>query len=247
MYSIDTLNDRISCVAAWNRKREFKIELYDQLARIGSALASGRRLELLDLLAQGERTVESLSVETQQPVANISQHLQVLRRARLVEVRREGTYAFYRMADKTVVDLWTTFRRTGENQLSEVRELVNSFFRHRETLQAISKEELRKRLDDPSLLVMDVRPSSEYIAGHIEGARSIPIEELRSRLTELPKSRKIVAYCRGPYCIFADEAVELLRSKGFKALRLETGFPEWMVEGYPVSEGLTPSTNPARS
>jgi rhodanese-related sulfurtransferase len=217
-------------------KREFKIELYDQLSRIGNALANGRRLELLDLLVQGERTVESLSTETEQPVANVSQHLQVLRRAHLVEVRREGTYAFYRVADNAVIDLWMTFRRTGENQLSEIRELVNAFFRRRDDLQAISQEELKTRLDDPTLVVIDVRPTSEYESGHIRGARSIPIEELRSRLAELPKSRKIVAYCRGPYCVFADEAVEVLRAKGFKAFRLDTGFPEWVMEGNPTSQ-----------
>jgi len=227
-------------------KREFKIELYDQLSRIGNALANGRRLELLDLLVQGERTVESLSTETEQPVANVSQHLQVLRRAHLVEVRREGTYAFYRVADKAVIDLWMTFRRTGENQLSEIRELVNAFFRRRDALQAISQEELRNRLDDPTLVVVDVRPASEYESGHIRGARSIPVEELRSRLAELPKSRKIVAYCRGPYCVFADEAVELLRAKGFKVFRLETGFPEWMIEGNPIAQ-VSPETQPARN
>ncbi len=228
-------------------KREFKLQLYDELARIGNALASGRRLELLDLLSQGERTVESLSTETEQPIANVSQHLQVLRRCRLVKVRRTGTYAFYRMADSAVVNLWTTFRQTGENQLSEVRELLNSFFHHREAFQAISQEDLKKRLSDPSLVVLDVRPSSEFEAGHIRGARSVPIDELRSRLAELPKSRTVVAYCRGPYCVFADEAIDLLRSKGFKALRLETGFPEWMIEGYPISQGAILPTNTARS
>ncbi len=228
-------------------KRQFKVELYDQLARMGNALASGRRLELLDLLSQGERTVESLSGETEQPIANVSQHLQVLRRAHLVEVRREGTYAFYCVADKDVVNLWTTFRNTGENQLSEIRELVNSFFHHRDSLQAISPVELKRRLNDRSLVVLDVRPTSEYEAGHISGARSIPIEELRSRLAELPKSKNVVAYCRGPYCVFADEAVELLQSKGYKAVRLETGFPEWMIAGYPVSQESIPSTNHARS
>lgn len=226
-----------------SEKRAFKLELYDQLARIGNALANGRRLELLDLLAQGEHTVEFLSIETEQPIANVSQHLQVLRRAHLVEVRRQGTYAFYRIANKPVIELWTALRRTGENQLSEIQQLLTSFFKGRNALQAISQDELRKRLDDPSLVVVDVRPALEYESGHIRGARSIPIQELRSRLDELPKSRKIVAYCRGPYCIFADEAVQLLRDQGFKALRLETGFLEWMIQGNPIAQG---SSNLAR-
>jgi rhodanese-related sulfurtransferase len=127
-------------------------------------------------------------------------------------------------------------RTAGENQLSEIRELVRSFFRDRTTLQAVSQDELKRRLDDPGLIVLDVRPAAEYEAGHIPGARSIPVSELRSRLQELPRSRRIVAYCRGPHCVFADEAVELLRSKGYKAVRLTSGFPEWKVQGYPVAQ-----------
>jgi rhodanese-related sulfurtransferase/DNA-binding transcriptional ArsR family regulator len=194
-------------------------------------------LELLDLLAQGERSVESLASEIDQPIANVSQHLQVLRRAQLVAVRRSGTYAFYRLADGSVVELWMALRNTGEKQLVEIRDLIRSFFQDRNKLQAISQEELRSRLDDPALVVLDVRPLPEYEAGHIAGARSLPISELRSRLAELPRSRKIVAYCRGPHCVFADEAVDLLNSKGFKALRLESGFPEWKFQGYPIAHG----------
>jgi rhodanese-related sulfurtransferase/DNA-binding transcriptional ArsR family regulator len=216
-------------------KRQFKNDLYDRLARLGNALASGRRLELLDLLAQGERTVEALAVETNQSVANVSQHLQVLRRVQFVEVRRTGTYAFYRLGDDSVLDLWMALRNTGEKQVSEIKELVRSFLHNRKSLQAVSQEELKKRLDDPGLVVLDVRPLPEYEAGHIAGARSLPISELLSRLAELPRSRKIVAYCRGPHCVFADEAVELLHSKGFKASRLESGFPEWKVQGYPIA------------
>jgi rhodanese-related sulfurtransferase len=217
-------------------KRAFKNGLYDRLALIGNALASGRRLELLDLLAQGERSVEALSIETDQPFANVSQHLQVLRRAQLVETRREGTYVFYRLADDCVLDLWMSLRNTGERQVSEIRELLRSFFRDRSELQAISQEELKSRLEDPGLVVLDVRPMPEYEAGHIAGARSVPVSELRSRLRELPRSRKIVAYCRGPHCVFADEAVQLLRSKGYQAFRLESGFPEWKIRGYPITD-----------
>ncbi len=223
-----------------NTKRQFKNALYDQLARFGNALANGRRLELIDLLAQGERTVESLATETEQPLANVSQHLQVLRRARLVESRRAGTFVHYRLANKGVIAFWTEFRRTGESQLSEVREMVRTFFEHRERLHAITQSELKKRLADPGLVVLDVRPESEFDAGHIRGARSIPITELRSRLSELPRSREIVAYCRGPYCVFADEALDLLLAKGFRAHRLESGFPEWLASGLPVAGGSLP-------
>ncbi len=227
-------------------KREFKNGLYDRLALIGTALASGRRLELLDLLAQGERSVEALAAETDQPFANVSQHLQVLRRAQLVETRREGTYVFYRLADDCVLALWMSLRNTGERQLSEIRELLRSFFYERSELQAISQEELKNRLEDPGFVVLDVRPMPEYEAGHIAGARSVPVSELRSRLRELPRSRKIVAYCRGPHCIFADEAVQLLRSKGYQAFRLESGFPEWKIQGYPITGGTAAITTEQR-
>lgn len=215
-------------------KREFKNELYDRLAQIGNALASGRRLQLLDLLAQGERSVEALANELDQPIANISQHLQVLRRAQLLEVRRAGTYAFYRLADDSVLQLWLALRDTGEKQLSEIRELVRSFLQTRDTLQAISQDQLEKRLEDPGLVILDVRPVPEYEAGHIAGARCIPIAELRARVKELPRSQNVVAYCRGPFCVYADEAVEFLCSEGFKAVRLASGFPEWKLKGYPV-------------
>ncbi len=229
-------------------KRQFKIDLYDQLARLGNAMANGRRLELIDLLAQGERSVESLSSETEQAIANVSQHLQVLRRARLVDSRRVGTYVYYRLANKEIAAFWASFRHTGESQLSEVRELVRAFFEHRDRFQAISQKELRKRLGDPGLVVVDVRPASEYESGHIAGARSIPIGELRSRLSEIPKTCEVVAYCRGPHCVFADDAVRLLHSKGFEASRLDSGFPEWSLSGYPVSTGESQdrATSPAR-
>jgi rhodanese-related sulfurtransferase/DNA-binding transcriptional ArsR family regulator len=222
-------------------KRKFKNELYDRLALVGNALASGRRLELLDLLAQGERSVETLAAETDQPFANVSQHLQVLRRAQLVEARRQGTYAIYRLSDDSVLELWLSLRKTGEKQVSEIGELLRSFFRGRSELQAISQEELNKRLDDPGLAVLDVRPAPEYEAGHIAGARSIPISELRARLRELRRSRKIVAYCRGPHCVFADEAVEFLKSRRYRAFRLESGFPEWKLRGYPITAGPSPN------
>ena len=218
-----------------SRKRRFKNELYDQFARLAKAMASGRRLELIDLLAQGPQTVEALAEETDQSVANTSQHLQVLRQARLVETSRRGNYVHYRLADDQILGLWTALRSAGEVRLAEVGSLVETFMSDRASLQPVSQDELRKRLEHREVIILDVRPVSEYNAGHIAGARSIPISELNSRLHELPKSRRIVAYCRGPYCVFADEAVMRLRTKGYKAFPLEGGFPEWKLRGLPVT------------
>lgn len=225
------------------QKRQFKNELYDQFARLPKALASGRRLELVDLLAQGDRAVDALASETGQSVANTSQHLQALRRARLVETTRSGNHIYYRLADQRVVQLWLALQAVGEARLAEIGSLVQSFLGDRGQLQAVGCDELRRRLDDRRVVVLDVRPELEYRAGHIAGARSIPIGELKKRLKELPKSSAIVAYCRGPYCVFADEAVALLRARGYRASRLESGFPEWAAMGLPtaaVQEGGAP-------
>lgn len=213
------------------RKRKFKDSLFDQFARIGKALSSGRRLELLELLAQGERSVEELAAEAEMAVANASQHLQILRQARLVEARRDGNFIRYRLADEQVLRLLLGLRQLGESRLAEVDQLVNTVLADRTGLEPISCAELRRRLSDGTVLVIDVRPALEYEAGHIAGAKSIPIRELQKRLRELPKSKMVVAYCRGPYCVFADEAVGLLRKKGYQAQRLEVGFPEWQVQG----------------
>jgi rhodanese-related sulfurtransferase/DNA-binding transcriptional ArsR family regulator len=216
-------------------KRRFKDELYDQFARIAKAMASGRRLELIDLLAQGPRTVESLAEETEQSVANTSQHLQVLRQARLVETSRQRNHIQYRLASDHVLRLWASLRITGEVRLAEIGSLVQTFMSDRGALQTVSQAELRRQMAEGQVIVLDVRPVSEYNAGHIAGARSIPIGELNSRLRELPKSRKVVAYCRGPYCVFADEAVMRLRASGYKAVLLDGGFPEWKLRGLPVA------------
>jgi rhodanese-related sulfurtransferase len=216
-------------------KRRFKNELYDQFARLAKAMASGRRLELIDLLAQGPRTVEALAGETDQSLGNTSQHLQVLRQARLVETSRRGNYVYYRLADDHVLRLWTAMRSAGEVRLAEVRSLVETFMSDRDSLRPVSQDELMRRLEHQEVIILDVRPVSEYNAGHIPGARSIPIVELNSRLHELPKSRRVVAYCRGPYCVFADEAVSRLRAHGYKAFLLEGGFPEWKLRGFPVT------------
>ena len=215
-------------------KRTFKDQLFEQFARIGKGLASGRRLELLELLAQGERTVEELARETGMSVANTSQHLRALREAQLVEVRREGLYARYRLANEHVFALWQALRELGSARLAEIRHIVETYLTDRESLSGITCEELSRRLKDRSVVLLDVRPEEEYQAGHVAGARSIPLTELKARLKELPKRKEIVAYCRGPYCVFADEAVALLRSHGRKATRLETGFPDWKARGLPV-------------
>lgn len=215
-------------------KRRFKNELFEQFARIGKGLASGRRLELLELLAQGERTVEELASETGMSVANTSQHLKALREAQLAGVRREGLYARYRLADEHVFALWQALRDLGTARLAEIRQIVETYLTDRENLRGITCEELNRRLKDRSVVLLDVRPEEEYRAGHVAGARSIPLTELKARLKELPKRKEIVAYCRGPYCVFADEAVALLRSHGRKATRLETGFPDWKAQGLPI-------------
>ena len=234
IYSIILLNNIMDAA----RKRDFKDALFGEFARIGKAVASGRRLEILDLLAQGERSVEELADQTSQSVANTSQHLQVLKQAQLVEPRREGTFIRYRLADEKVIRLCVALREVAEAQLADVGRLVNTYLEDRSALQGIDSSELRRRLKQGGTLVLDVRPESEYQAGHIAGARSIPVTELSERLRELPKSKTIVAYCRGPYCVFADAAAAVLSRKGFKALRLEGGYPEWKLEGGAVAQGM---------
>jgi rhodanese-related sulfurtransferase len=215
--------------------RAFKEQLYAQFARLGKALANPHRLELVDLLAQGERTVEDLAREAALPVANTSQHLQVLRGAGLVEVRREGLYAYYRLADERVFRAWQALRELGEARLAELDRVVAHFLGGRDELEAVGMRELRARLEDDSVVVLDVRPAAEYRAGHIPGARSVPIAELEQALRDLPLDREIVAYCRGPYCVFSDEAVALLRERGYRARRLIAGLPDWRAAGLPVT------------
>jgi len=217
--------------------RAFKDRLYAQFARIGSALASPRRLELLDLLAQGERSVEELATEAELSVANTSQHLQVLREAQLVIADKRGLRVFYRLAGPEVLALWQTVRSAGEAQLAEIDRLVDEFLGYRSTLDAVGKEELLRRIQEGTVVVVDARPVVEYRQGHIAGAISIPVGELADRLRELPPDREVVAYCRGPYCVYADEAVQLLRERGMVAARLEDGYPEWSAAGLPVAVG----------
>ena len=209
--------------------------LFDEFARVGHALSSGRRVELLDVLANGERTVESLAGAVRLSIANTSQHLQVLRRAGLVTSRREGTYVRYALAGGDVFALCSTMREVASRRIAEVERLAAAYLQDRDTLEPVSREELSRRLrDEPPPIVLDVRPAEEYESAHIPSAVSIPVAELRRRLREVPKDREVVAYCRGRYCVYAHEAVRLLRSKGRDARRLEDGLPEWAAAGLPV-------------
>jgi rhodanese-related sulfurtransferase len=214
--------------------REFKDRLFGQFARIGKALSSPRRLEIVDLLAQGERTVEEIAGETAMSVASASQHLQVLKAARMIEARREGLYAHYRLADEDVFRTWQAVRALAESRLSEVDGVVDAYLDDRDALEAVDAAELMERLNDGSVIVLDVRPEEEYRAGHIPGALSMPVDALEAALQTLPRDREIVAYCRGPYCVFSDEAVALLGSRGFRARRLRQGLPDWRAAGFPV-------------
>jgi rhodanese-related sulfurtransferase len=216
--------------------RAAKTALFDEFARAGKALASGRRIELLDVLANGERTVEALAGEVGLSVANTSQHLQVLRQAGLVTSRRQGTSVHYRLAGPEVFELWRALRTLAAGRLAEVERLAAAYLGDRDELEPVTREELARRLQDgDDLVVLDVRPVGEYAAGHLPEAVSIPVGELRRRLAEMPRDREIVAYCRGPYCAFAHEAVTLLREEGFSARRLEDGLPEWKAAGLAVT------------
>src|SRR2546427_11316471 len=217
-----------------DEKRAFKNQLYEQFARLGKALASPHRLELLDVLAQCERTVEALAQETGMSVANASQHLQVLRMARLVETRREGTSIYYRLASQSVETLWLSLRAVGEAHLAEIDRVVETFLQDRAQWQPITAEALVEELRSDRVILLDVRPAEEYQAGHLPQALSIPVAELEARLAEVPLDKEIVAYCRGPYCVFADEAVALLRARGYRARRLEEGVADWRKLALPV-------------
>jgi len=215
--------------------RAFKDRLYAEFASIGKALASAHRLELLDLLGQGERSVDELAQEIGQSLANTSAHLQVLRQARLVESDKRGLNVVYRLAAPEVFELWRMLRGLGTARLAEVDRLVEMFLTDRTSLAAVDLEELKRLVADDSVTLLDVRPALEYRQGHIPDARSIPVEELEQRLDELPRDREVVAYCRGPYCVFSDEAAELLQTHGFRVRRFEEGFPEWRAAGLPVA------------
>ena len=214
--------------------RRFKDSIYEQFARLGKAISAPKRLELLDLLCQGPRTVEALAEQAGISVANASQHLQVLRAARLVETEKKGLYVEYRVADDEVCTFFFALRGLAESRLAEVEQVAREYFEERGAMEAVESEELLRRVRSGEVTVLDVRPPEEYRAGHIPGALSIPVGELKARLEELPKDREVVAYCRGPYCVMAVEAVELLRKKGWKAHRLEQGVVDWRARGWRV-------------
>jgi rhodanese-related sulfurtransferase len=218
--------------------RSVKGALFDEFARLGQALGNGRRLEILDVLANGGRSVERLAAETGLSVANASQHLQVLRAAGLVRRRRDGTRINYELGDPVVFDLWRNLRTVAAQRQAEVSQLADAYLGARDTLEPLTRAELVRRLkrkDD--LVIVDVRPAEEYAAGHLPAAVSVPLPELRRRLRDLPREREIVAYCRGPYCAFADKAIRVLHQAGFRARRLEDGLPEWRAAGLPVVTG----------
>jgi rhodanese-related sulfurtransferase/DNA-binding transcriptional ArsR family regulator len=216
--------------------RDFKNRLYAQFARVGKALASPHRLEILELLGQSERTVDSLAGEIGTSIANVSQHLQSLRQAALVESRKQGLFVYYRLADPAISDLCRSLRTVSERRLADLDRLVQAHFGDRGG-EPVSMQELLKRARSVDVVILDTRPPNEYEAGHIAGAVSLPVADLRRRLKELPKNKEYVAYCRGPYCVYADQAVELLQAKGRRARRLLEGFPEWRAAGLPIERG----------
>ncbi|QHK21828.1 metalloregulator ArsR/SmtB family transcription factor [Pseudarthrobacter psychrotolerans] len=216
-----------------------KEALFDGLVEAARALGNGRRAELIDVLAQGERSVDELAAEIHQSMANTSQHLQRLLRAGLVCSRRSGTRIYYSLASPAVERLWRALRETAEAHMGELGELVRAYVGDRADLSMITRDELRRRLLQGDVVVLDVRPQPEYDAGHIPGALSLPVSDLKSRLSEVPQGSEIVAYCRGPYCLYADDAVQLLTDEGRRAARLEEGFPEWKAEGLPIEQSTT--------
>jgi rhodanese-related sulfurtransferase len=217
-----------------------KKNLYEQLARLGKAVASPARLELLALLCQGPRTVENLAREAGLSVANASQHLRVLHSARLVEGEKAGLFVTYRLADPAVGDFFQTLRALGENRLAEVESILRQFREAPDSLEPIEKKTLVERIRRGQVILLDVRPVEEYRAAHIPGAISVPLKQLSSHLSDLRRRLPVVAYCRGPYCVLAAEAVKILQAKGFRARRLEDGVPEWRAQGLPVTVGETP-------
>ena len=215
--------------------RLFKDAIYEQFSRIGKAVSSPQRLELLDLLCQGERTVEVLANEAGISLANASQHLQVLRAARLVESEKKGQFVIYRITDEAVCKFFFSMRVLAERELAEVEQLKRRFLEGKEEMEPVNRDSLIQRVKEGTVIVLDVRPTEEYQAGHIPGAISIPLKELEQRLSVLPQDREIVAYCRGPYCVLAVQAVQMLRAKGFHAFRMEDGVQDWRARGLPVT------------
>jgi rhodanese-related sulfurtransferase len=215
-------------------KREFKDKVYGELASITKALANPHRLEIVELLAQGECPVEQIAIQTGLSVANASQHLQVLKSAQLVDIARKGTSIHYRLANANVFKTWRAFRELGVERIASVEKLVKDFRKSKFQFESVTIDDLVKRLQAGKVIILDVRPETEFRKGHVANSISIPIDQLPSRLNELSKRNEIVAYCRGPFCVFADEAVMILTKAGYKAKRLEEGFPDWALLGLPI-------------
>lgn len=220
-----------------NESRRYKDAVYELIARLGKAVASPRRLELLDLLIQGPRTVEELARQSGQSIANTSQHLKALRLARLVESEKEGLYVTYRVAAPEVAGFFLGLRGLAQSRMAEMEQVTRRFLQGRQGMEPVDRNDLARRVRKGEVVVLDVRPAEEYRAGHIAGAKSLPLPELERRLKELPRGKEIVAYCRGPYCVMAVHAVEMLRRRGYRAFRLEDGVPEWRAGGYRVAVG----------
>ena len=223
--------------------RAFKDPLFAQFARIGHAVASPKRVELLDLLAQGEKTVETLAEQVATPIKNTSAHLRVLREARLVDTRREGNYVLYRLADDDVLRFLRSLQTLARDRLAEVDRVTQRYLTSRDELEPVTLDELRRLMRDDEVTVLDVRPHEEYAAGHIPGALSVPVPELERRLRELPKRKEVIAYCRGPWCVYSVEAVEVLRAHGFRARRADDGLPDWRAAGRPIARTATPAAS----
>lgn len=217
--------------------RVAKDALYDGFAEVSKALACGRRAEIIDLLAQGERSVEEIATEIDQSVANTSHHLRALARGGLLDSRRDGTRIFYALANDRVAELWVAMRAIAAERVAGLDKLAAAYLGERDGVDVVNRDELAARINGGGAVVLDVRPSVEYAAGHISGAQSVPIAELRRHLKSLPGDIEVVAYCRGPYCVYADDAVRELRRKGFNATRLQDGYPEWKRAGLPTTVG----------
>jgi rhodanese-related sulfurtransferase len=217
--------------------RHFKDAIYEQFSRIGKAVSSPKRLEMIDLLCQGAKNVETLAREADLTLANASQHLQTLRAARLIEAQKEGTHVTYRLSDQNVCDFFRSMRVLAENRLAEIEMIKRRFLEGRVGMEPVDRKDLMRRVKNGAVTVLDVRPVEEYRAGHIPGALSVPLMELEKLFSKLPRDQEIVAYCRGPYCVLAVQAVEMLRKRGFRAVRLEEGVQDWMAMGFSVDTG----------
>lgn len=217
-------------------RNEFKQRLFEQFAKVGKALSSPNRLEILEFLAQGEKSVENLTILTGLSFANTSQHLQQLRHAGMVTARKDGQRVFYSLADEAAIDLLNMLRNIAEKNLAEVDHLINTYLKVKDSLEPVVADDLLERIKDGLVIVLDVRPTDEYAAGHIPGAINVPVKELEKQIKKLDNKKEIVAYCRGPYCVLSYDVVAQLRSKGFKARRLKDGMPEWKRAGLPVEK-----------